>query len=419
MIKKFFKKILLFIPLVKKYTAYTRQNKNILAENKRLQELIKNSRSPGLFDSPDDFLTERLLAHPAKNPLPSVNLSSQKAVDGLNRAVIADRLIKSYHKALEDEKYSLFRQEGEDLWTDLVRNELPELMETIDQKDPEKLGHYLMEFGQSFVWFGGITTCVDGYNRNLDPRQVALTYWDKLVCLAECLGVVQFENPENGPWGDILHFNMDELLYGIEQEIGIDISLPLGIIYTDGLKIGDRLFHYRHINSLYSAIRIARLNCHGDAVCEFGGGLGMTAVYARRLGFVDYTIFDLPITCLLAGHYLMHAVGEASVCLYGETATEGSIKVLPYWECAVMPDNSFGLTVNQDSFPEISDNLISQYLLHIKRSTKNYFLSINHECFYPRTVRKFTKDSGGYEPVYRSKCWVREGYLEEVFRISK
>ena len=129
----------------------------------------------------------------------------------------------------------------------------------------------------------------------------------------------------------------------------------------------------------------------------------MTAMYARRFGIMDYTMLDLPITCLLAGHYLMHAVGEDQVSLYGEDLSDDTIKILPYWECLNIPDKSMELTVNQDSLPEISDNLIGEYLMQIKRMTKKHFLSINHETFHPRSVFNFVRSSEGYESISRSK----------------
>jgi hypothetical protein len=415
------KNALLLVPAVKRYVDHVHQLRAAVAaqqhELSRLNNIVDKSRSPGLFKSTEELLTDRLLAHPAKDPLPSAKLSSQGAIDNPNRVLVADRLITSYHRALENEERSPLKREGEDLWSSLIRNELPELMDTIERRHPESLARYLMNFGKSFVWFGGITTCVDGYNRNPDPQQIALTYLDKLVCLGELLGILPFEGPEHGPWGENLHTDVDQLLERIENEIGIEIAPPLGVIHTDGLQTGKGLFHYRHINALYSAIRLAKLNQDNAPVCEFGGGLGITSLYAHRMGILNYTLFDLPITCLLAGHYLIHAVGENFVSLYGEASSEDSIKILPYWECLNIPDKKFGLTLNQDSLPEIADNLAFEYLNQIKRLTKAYFLSINHEGTYPRTVGNFVKSVGGYEQIYRSKCWVREGYLEEAYRI--
>jgi len=417
------KKILLSIPSVKiryEYLQQLRESNLILeSEKNHLRNIIELGRSPGLSSAPEDLLTERLMAHPVLKPRPNIELASVPASDLPNRVEIAERLISSYHKALVDEADSPMKRDGEDVWTGLLRNELPDLLSSIDKRDPVGLAEFLKNFGKSYVWFGGITTCIDGYNRNLERSQIGISYWDKLVCLAESLGIIRMENPENGPWGENLLIDPSRLTCLIEKELGIDVSAPLGIIHTDGLKTHKGVFHYRHINSLYSAIRATRLTkCHGS-VCEIGGGIGLTAMYALRLGQKKYTILDLPITCLLAGHYLMHAVGANNVALYGEKEiNNGAIKILPYWEYLNLKSDSFELVLNQDSLPEIADNLVMEFLDQIKRTSNNLFLSINHECFYPRTVKNFVHQSGGFEQVYRTKCWVREGYLEELYRVN-
>ncbi len=414
------KKILLLIPPVNRYVI---QLRNLRADVVRLEnearkfDSIKEyCRSPALCDSPDDLLTERLLSHPVLEPFPNVRLGCSHAEDSPERIIVAKRLLTAYHKSINDEQLSPLRREGEDLWTGLIRSELPELMSIIEEKNAGKLADYLMHFGESFVWFGGITTCIDGYNRNLDPKHIALTYLDKLVCIGEYLGLIRYESPESGPWGANLQSDIDELIEKIEVDLDISIIPPSGAIYTDGLETEKGLFHYRHINGLYSAIRVKELSENNEPCCEFGGGVGITAMYARRMGIQDYTMLDLPITCLLAGHYLLHAVGLDSVSLYGEHQDTTSIKILPYWECTKLPEKHYSLTLNQDSFPEIADNLLEEYLVQIERVTKNCFLSINHECFYPKTVSNFVKRAKGYSKVYRSKYWIREGYIEELFR---
>jgi hypothetical protein len=291
-------------------------------------------------------------------------------------------------------------------------------MSIIERRDPKELARYLMNFGRSFVWFGGITTGMDNYSQNLDREQVALLYLDKMICLGEALGVIRFESPENGPWGHNIQSDIEELIKNIEDTLQASVVPPLGIVYTDGLSTNRGTFHYRHINGLYSATRIKELNEVCRPVCEFGGGLGITAMYCRRFGMFDYTILDLPITCLLSGHYLLHAVGLDSVTLYGEEVRERSIKILPYWKCLDLRTGGYDITVNQDSLPEISDNLIEEYIRQISRITVNYFLSINHECFYPRTVANFLRQEVSYRKLYRFKCWVREGYVEELYQVG-
>lgn len=408
-------KILKLLPPVRRHLNYVDELKQQVV---RHETFISNSRSPALYGMGDDFKTERLLAHPLAKWPTGIRLGSIGPMDKNNRIAVAERLIQAYHCALKGENKSPLKREGEDLWTGLIRNELPELMSAVDKNKPEELAEFLKNFGQEYVWFGGITTCIDGYNKNLNPKHVALTYWDKLVCLAEYLGVLRVESPEAGPWGDGLHETLSKVIDGIEKEIGIEISPPLGIIHTDGVQTDKGLFHYRHINALYSAIRVLRLMRQEGSALELGGGLGITAMYAHKLGIHDYTILDLPITCLLAGHYLIHAVGENDVVLYGEQQVAGKIKILPYWECLNIPAKSKRLILNQDSLPEIADNLVEEYLNQFKRFGEKYFLSINHECFYPRTVNNFVRKIGGYEQIYRTRNWVREGYVEELYSIK-
>jgi hypothetical protein len=214
-----------------------------------------------------------------------------------------------------------------------------------------------------------------------------------------------------------MRLEVNDLISKIEQALSISVDTPLGIIHTDGLKADKGIFHYRHINSIYSAARISQLAAAGGPICEIGGGLGLTALYARRLGFLDYTILDLPITCLLAGNYLIQALGGDAVSLYGEGDVGHSVKILPYWDYTNLPNKKFSATINQDSFPEISDDLIHQYILEISRTTSDFFISINHEGFDPRTVHNFTKNNADFKRISRSKCWVREGWVDEIFKI--
>ena len=58
-----------------------------------------------------------------------------------------------------------------------------------------------------------------------------------------------------------------------------------------------------------------------------------------------------------------------------------------------------------------------EYLQQFKRISTDLMLSINHEYFHPRTVHNFVREAGGFSALYRMKCWVREGYVEEAFRI--
>lgn len=384
------------------------------AQMTSVRKLIAHTRSPALFGRAESMNVDRVLAHALRSAVAPISFGSVKADNRPNRIAIAQRLIVAYRKALADEPSSPLRRKGEDIWTRILRDELPPLLKHIEEGNALRLADYLLEFGATRVWFGGVTTAVDHYGWTREPNLVAVLYYDKLVCLAESLGLLRLENPEQGPWGENLKTDVAALVQKIEAEIGIALVPPMGAIHTDGLTIPGGVLHYRHINSLYAALKLPR----SGAICEYGGGLGLCAMYARRLGVTDYTIFDLPISNLLAGHYLIHAIGGENVSLYGEPQGRDSVKVLPYWDCLNTRDSQFAATLNQDSFPEIDDSLVDAFLRDIKRSTEGVFISLNHEAFHPRTVRHFTQRVGGFRPLARTKSWIREGYVDEVFAID-
>ena len=275
-----------------------------------------------------------------------------------------------------------------------------------------------MNFGSKFVQYGGVTTSVDSYSSLFDEQYVALIYFDKLVSLATSLGLIPVESPMTAQLGDNMHSSIDDLIEKIEGYLSISITPPLGAIYTSGIVSSRGIFHYRHFNAIYCASRIQTLNPNNNPCCEYGGGIGITAMYARKLGTKDYTLYDLPITCLLAGNYLLNAIGLDSINLYDEKLQKDTIKILPYWEPLNAGNNQFYLSINQDSFPEISKNLVEKYLVQIERTTQKYFLSINHEGFYPRTVNILAEKINGIKKINRSIYFLREGYLEELFAIS-
>jgi hypothetical protein len=377
------------------------------------------SRSPGLAASASDLLTERLISHPVQCPRPALQLESVPAYDFPARVEVAQRLLAAYEAAQLAEGESKILRHGEDLWTGILRNELPFLFDALAAKDPQRLAGALQDFGQSYVWFGGVTTCVDGYNQNRATDHVALTYFDKLVRLAEFLGVLPVENPEAGPWGCALNRRVDEVVECVAKKINIRLHPPYGIIHTDGLLTNGGPLHYRHINALYSALRVQQI-CEKNSVvvAEIGAGLGLTALYGNRLGFSKYRIYDLPISCVLSGHYLCHAIGPQNVELFGESNESAFASISPFWEIGSLPVGSVDITLNQDSLPEIADNLVSFLLDEASRVTKGFFYSINHEYFSPRTVNSFAGAMKAFSQISRTPCWVREGYVEEIFRAN-
>jgi len=370
--------------------------------------------------------SRRIVVHPLVKGMPRIALASQQAIDRPERLSIARRLIKAYTLAKSDEGGAKLQPPQDDLWTNLIDKEFKQLLQILKSEDVDALSKYLLHFGEQYTWFGGLTLSVDGFNQQRDPSSIALSYLDKLVCLAESEGVLSLENPEqSAQWGDNLYLDVDEILDGIENAIGISVAPPVGAVPVTGLDTSRGPLHYRHFNSLFAALRIKALLPDNGAICEYGGGLGIVAYYANKLNFLDYTIFDLPLVNVFAGHFLMNTLGADAVRLYGEDSRTATINVLPYWQCMAVPSGVYSLALNQDSFPEIAPSLVLEYLRQIERTTAKYLLSINQEAqasmgsrrqnSVPALMRGFEH----FHRMYRMKYWIREGYVEELYELRR
>jgi hypothetical protein len=269
------------------------------------------------------------VSHPNSGARRDIPFGRSDASLGPSTVATARRLITAYHQTAAQPDTPLKLITDTDLWTGITRENFSAMVGFIENDDAEQLAMFLSEFGSTYTWFGGVTTGLDGYNHwDTSEQAVAYGYFDKLVCLAEGLGVLPCENPEqgeNGNWGRNIALDPDVVADRIAAVLGIDIVPPMGVIPVAGLELRNGLLHYRHINALYLAARIKDLTEPTDRVCEFGAGLGLAAFYLNRMGWTDTTLFDIPLTNVLSGYFLIGALGPDSVCLEGETRRAGAV----------------------------------------------------------------------------------------------
>jgi hypothetical protein len=89
------------------------------------------------------------------------------------------------------------------------------------------------------------------------------------------------------------------------------------------------------------------------------------------------------------------------------------------------PSGAFSLTLNQDSFPEITQCLVVEYLRRIERTTDKYFLSINQEAQAPMESRRqnsvpaMIRNFEHLHRLYRIPYWIRKGYVEELYELRR
>lgn len=260
------------------------------------------------------------------------------------------------------------------------------------------------------------------HERAHDPQfagRLARWTYDKLVSLAEAVGVLPLENPENGRWGENASTDPAELFAEIEAVLDADLSPPASIGGHLGISVGRGIvLHMRMLDAIHAAWRLRQLaemtGLGRDVrIVEIGGGAGLTAFYALRLGLSRYRLFDTPMMNAIQGHVLVGA--GLDVSLVGEP--EGPAAILPLAAFAKQAPESADILFNSDTLPEIPRGTAIACLRDTARIGVRHVLSINQEAATPgqHAVRDMLAEAGGYRLVARHRHWLRAGYAEELY----
>jgi hypothetical protein len=320
----------------------------------------------------------------------------------------ADRLLQAYHRAIGQ-----YNAPGYDLWT-INTGHQSKFLTLLNERDPVKLAQYLCNMNKEDATIGTVQGNYE-YDRILKypsyKKFLALMAKDKLASLAEAVGALPIENPEQGYYGKNIHEPAEVLFDKICSSIGYDITPP----DIDGglLKIiaGKALFNERDCNAIYTG----QIVKSAAKVCEIGGGAGRVCYWSMKFGVADYTLLDLPHINVVQGFYLLKSL-FGQVSLYGEP--DNAVKIRP---CHLLPEETFDLILNQDSFPEIGKETVISYLHWIRNHCRE-FLSINHESKPPFlggqhiNVFELTREVGNFERIERMPYWLRKGYALERYR---
>lgn len=335
---------------------------------------------------------------------------------------LAERLLRAYRRAVQDEERAIHRAK-DDVWNVIENAYHPEFIGILREGDPRKLAEKLAVAFLDPISHGlGPGPMVRDVCRTEEGNAgIATLCLDRLISLAEAMGLLTVENPDQGKWGENVYEPPDEVAAKIEQALGIPICPPPACSYF-GMPVNGKLLFAKSCEHIYSAWRLWELGGGAaGSICEIGGGYGGVAYYMVRMGLQRYTIFDLPRINVLQGYYLVKTLPETAVSLYGEP--EAGIRVLPYWESAKEPAGRFTAALNQDSFPEIAAVIVLDYLRDLRRSVAGPLLSINQESQAPSTcpehlqnlVPDLVRQAGGYHRTGRFPYWLRKGYVEEVY----
>lgn len=345
---------------------------------------------------------------------------------------IAARLLRAYRLADPDQE-QLSGSHRADLWSDIAEGQ-QRFSSILLRGDAEELARCLCNVSRHDASVG-ITQGPAEFDRIIHQASyrdfLGLMAKDKLVSLAEAVGAIPVENPEQGAYGSSLQRDCSELVDGISERIGIDITPP----DIDGgllkLDTGRGLFGERDANAIYTAWLLKRIleGREQPRVCEIGGGSGRVAYWSHRLGLTSYTIVDLPHVNVVQGYYALKNLSENQVSLYGEHRPGEAldrVEVLPTHAIADIDTPSFDVVLNQDSFPEIHRETVGEYLGWIGKTCTWLLVSINHENKPPRhdgapqlSVPEVIQDVGGLTLAQRWPYWLRKGYVVELYRMGE
>jgi putative sugar O-methyltransferase len=192
--------------------------------------------------------------------------------------------------------------------------------------------------------------------------------------------------------------------YGAESLASPLIGNPYG--YTmDGVFIrsgADYHHYYAH------AIKQLLGSSENPVVAELGAGFGGMAYYLLRdRSDITYVDFDLPEALALASYYLMKALPDHPVTLYGEAdfseaaLHKPGIFLMPSFEIIKMPPKSVSVSFNSYSLAEMSPSTIHVYIEQITKMTKGSFLHVNHNRNAVLSADNFGVENHGFTLINR------------------
>jgi len=324
-------------------------------------------------------------------------------------ALLINRLITSYSLRAE-------RPSGQ--WSDIFLDRHGDISEAFSKGNRPRIEEILRNPASSDIFYGfdSMAKSLRVGGQRIEDRHAPRLALDTLVAFAEALGARNMEYPENYYAGRLTRIQADEVLDQIDKALGFKVQIPTPFPAEYGLVSSRGIVSYRVPQALYQAWRISKLleGVQNPKVLEIGGGLGRTAFYARQFDIRNYTIIDIPVSSLAQGYFLGRTLGEDSVALFGEKASDDKVKIMPP-DFFLAGTEHYDLVVNVDSLTEIGRTAADQYWSAIQ-SRAGKFLSINHEA-NEFTVARLIKEA---KPMRTSRVpyWMRRGYVEEVVEFT-
>ena len=233
-------------------------------------------------------------------------------------------------------------------------------------------------------------------------RERALRTHDALLSLAELTGAVSVESPDLGPWGVTRRISAPALFAGIERVLARDLRPPATIGAYLGVEVGRGLvLHLRMAEAIHTAWRIGQLAAmlNLTRVVELGGGIGLGAWYARRLGIAEYRL----VAPAVSGALQAAVLGASAHPVDFSQRIQAPLDLLVVEDLATWPE--------EDALEHLRDAAG-----HGVRVILSFGQDAAADPARPQGgVADRLASLGGWQRIGRARHGLKPGYVEEIF----
>ena len=209
-----------------------------------------------------------------------------------------------------------------------------------------------------------------------------------------------------------------------------NIGAPYGIMVNGSLITMEQPEHVYVALRIKESVLLYLTNIPEDKlnIMEIGAGFAGLAYWIRKLGRQSaktYTIIDLPIMNTLQGYFLAQAFDHSEICLWGESASDKTAYFVYPTQAIESTENKVHILINQNSMPEMTCEIVENYLRFARKTVDGIFFSYNHEAYAKAHgvdqvfVPEIASRVEGLHRLSRNASWVRNGYVEETYSIKQ
>jgi putative sugar O-methyltransferase len=274
---------------------------------------------------------------------------------------VVHRVVQAYQRAKADEKDMPVAMQVRGLWREWIEINYGSLMAALRQADTQRLKQLFDNYNREGFAIGTGAGYDDyvRYKVSAMARPYVCAVWsayrDRLLAKGRTLSRIQHPM----------------------------IGNPAGVPFDGTILQIDTLRH------AYNAATITELltGAANPTIVEIGGGFGGQAHQLLSSEFHPgrYLLFDIPEVAAVCSFFLLTALPERRVCLYGEGAVsavagaEYDVGIFPHFAIAELEERSVDLVFNAHSFAEMNAATCLAYLDVVNHVCRRYFLHINHD----------------------------------------